>query len=143
MDPGKRVSRSGKQPTPFGAWLLREMARRDLTQSDLGRATGNEPNAVARWIYVYKRPSPEICSQIAHAFGMDDREVLEAAGHVDPPPSSLSPLQLRAIALIRLIEDPFLVAVIPMLEGLRGSSPAQRSALLQELRTAVQDNPHA
>lgn len=142
MDPAKRVSRSGKTPTDFGAWLLAQLARREMTQSDLARAIGKQTNQISRWIYIYAQPWPDACALIASALGVDEREVLERAGHIDPPPSSLTPLQDRAIALIRLIDDPLLVVVIPMLEGLRGTSPAQQAALLQELRSAAREEEH-
>lgn len=65
----------------FGAWLKRQMVRREWNQTDLAERVGVSDASVSRWLADRVVPDPASCDAIAAALliGVDD--VLSAAGH--------------------------------------------------------------
>jgi SOS-response transcriptional repressor LexA len=68
----------------FGDWLQAQLDRRDMTQSQLSRATGRSTAAVNRWVKNLDIPGLDNVQAIARALAMDVYEVAKEAG-IDLP----------------------------------------------------------
>jgi transcriptional regulator with XRE-family HTH domain len=65
----------------FGAWLKRQLNRREWNQSDLARRLETRPGVVSHWVRGDRIPDPESCRAIADALHLDEDLVLALAGH--------------------------------------------------------------
>ena len=118
----------------LGAWLQRELDRRDMRPADFARLAGVNPSLVTRWLHGTK-PSPESCDLIADVLGVDLDLVLGLAGHranVDELEPDDPVLQLRT--LVGRIEWEHHQAELKMiriqLEMLRSDDRERKSRLI-------------
>jgi len=113
----------GRERRTFGAWLKREIGRREMTQSDFARATGVSTAVVSQWVQNKRVPTTESLERIADGLRLPIEDVLAAAGHAVTPAQGpelrrlvgvltraqhlLDPNRVAALeAIIRTWEDP-------------------------------------
>ncbi len=72
-----------RQPTDLGWWLLRAMAARDLSQTDLARQIGTAQGTISRAIYEHRKFDLNFLRRLAEAFDTPYGEVLALAGYAD------------------------------------------------------------
>lgn len=85
----------------FGAWLQRQLVRREWNQSDLARRSGIHTSRISDWVNGKRAPSTENAERLADALGVSVDEVLTAAGHRPDPVDE--PERAALIALLRQI----------------------------------------
>jgi transcriptional regulator with XRE-family HTH domain len=68
---------------PLQNLIRDELARRELSISDLARTIGSQPSLVSRWMQG-QRPNTESLALIAEALGLDVLRLLRLAGHIPP-----------------------------------------------------------
>lgn len=68
----------------FGDWLRDELAKRDMTQAELSRASGITTAGVAYLISGKRNPGQDSCVKIAHALRLPEETVFRAAGLLKP-----------------------------------------------------------
>jgi len=71
----------------FVEWLEKEMAERNLSQSELARRSGVTRSAINGVLTGYRNPGPELCESIARAFKIAPEIVFRKAGILPPKPS--------------------------------------------------------
>lgn len=84
----------------FGAWLERQLARREWSKADLARRMGVANGDVSRWARDERTPSPVTIDKMADVLSVDVDFLLTLAGHrpqvieIDPdsPTARLMPL---------------------------------------------------
>lgn len=70
----------------FSVWLLKELEVRDMTQSQLARATGLSRQAISYYLgEKSKRPDDDALKQIARAFKIPPEQIYRAAGLLPTP----------------------------------------------------------
>jgi len=129
----------------FGAWLQRELDRRELRPADFARRADVNPSMVTRWMHG-TTPSPESCELIADVFGVNPDMVLTLAGH-RPNIEDLDPddpvVELQA--LVRRIQwqhhQPELKMIRAQLEMLRTEDRERRHMLVDAARAAGRFDP--
>jgi transcriptional regulator with XRE-family HTH domain len=88
----------------IGAWIRRQLTRRDWKAADLSRRMGVSPGRISEWINSERRPSPASCVKLADAFGAELDDVLALAGHrIAAEPLQPDDPKTRVIALIRRV----------------------------------------
>lgn len=73
-----------KEPTPFGWWLLHQMAGHEprLSQTDVARLAGVGQSTISRWIYDPDiKPETGRLGRLAEVLGVSKNELLQRAGH--------------------------------------------------------------
>jgi transcriptional regulator with XRE-family HTH domain len=65
----------------FGDWLREELARREMSMSELARRVGVSPGTVSRWVSNERKPDYRSCEVIARAFEYKPEFVLAQAGY--------------------------------------------------------------
>lgn len=69
----------------FSGWLLKELEARNMSQSDLARATGLTRQAISYYLgKKSKRPDDDALSQIARVFKIPAEQIYRAAGLLPP-----------------------------------------------------------
>ncbi len=76
-----------RQPTDLGWWILRAMADRDLSQTELARRVGVAQGTISRWIYEPRRADIKALRRLADTLGTPYGEVLTLAGYDDTAPT--------------------------------------------------------
>src|SRR4051812_44504018 len=66
---------------PLQTLIRDELARREMSISDLARKIGSQPSLVSRWMQG-QRPNTESLALIAEALGLDVLRLLRLAGHI-------------------------------------------------------------
>lgn len=96
----------------FGEWFMRELNRRDWSQSDFARHVGFSPGVVSNWINSGRRPEFESCLRIARALGVDPDLVVAKAGRIPTKQVRDRPLALsdvrKQFELLAPIEAPLI-----------------------------------
>lgn len=87
---------------PFGEWLTRELAKRNMRPADLGRLSGLDSAVVSNLMSGKRNPGTKTSAAIAKALDMSVDEVLQAAGLTQ----SMS-------------DDPLIKSVVTILKELR------------------------
>ena len=88
----------------LGAWIRRQLARRQWSAAQLSRQTGVSPGPISEWISGKRRPNPESCLRLADAFNVDPDFVLALAGHRIPEePLPPDDTRTRIIALVKRV----------------------------------------
>ncbi len=72
-----------RKPTDLGWWLLRAMAKRDLSQTDLGRIVDVAQGTISRAIYEHRKFDLDFLRRLAETFDTPYGEVLTLAGYAD------------------------------------------------------------
>lgn len=70
----------------FAEWLNDELQKRGWKQADLARQAGISREAVSTTLSCKRRAGFQVCSGIAHAFGMPVMDVFRLAGLAPPVP---------------------------------------------------------
>jgi transcriptional regulator with XRE-family HTH domain len=99
----------------FGSWLLKELDKHDMSQSDLARACKITTAQMSRIVSGERNAGTETLTNIAHAFKLPVDLVFEKAGLL-PPNSELSPTKRTLINLAKGLPDSDLEMVIALLE---------------------------
>lgn len=75
----------GRKPTPFGWYLLNQMAACEppMKQAELANAMGVSQSTVSRWIYETENPGPDLLRKAAAALGTNYADLLTTVGYVD------------------------------------------------------------
>lgn len=76
----KRIT---EEVSPFGEWLLQELARNNLNQGELAERVGVSGTTVSRWIYG-RQPAGKYIDLIADALSRDYDTVATKAGYRPP-----------------------------------------------------------
>ncbi len=76
----------------FSDWLLDQLTRRDMNQSELSRLSGVSRGAISHLINGTRKPGPDVLKSIAGALHLPPDEVFRAAGILpsvesDAPPT--------------------------------------------------------
>jgi len=64
----------------FPEWLLQELNSRNMSQSDLARASGVTTAQISRIISGQRKPGPEVLNSISRALKLSRETVFRAAG---------------------------------------------------------------
>lgn len=99
----------------FGSWLLKELAKRDMSQSDLARACKITTAQMSRIVSGERNAGIETLTNIAHSFKLPVDFIFEKAGLL-PPNSELSPIMRALINLAKGLPDSDLEMVITLLK---------------------------
>lgn len=68
----------------FSEWLFDELKKRDMSQSDLARATGITKGGISNLLNQVRKPDVKTIGAIASAFTMDPEELFRIAGLLPP-----------------------------------------------------------
>lgn len=111
----------------FGAWLRRQLKRRQMRQADLARRLETSSGVVSHWARDTRVPEPESCQGIADALGLSVDEVLTAAGHRTEATYD-DPITAGFVARLQKIEwDPISVTVMESaIQTLENIPPSRR-----------------
>lgn len=110
------MSMSLDETVDFAGWLLSEMHKRKLSQSDLARITGISRQAISS--YVNRRiltPDKESLQKIAHAFGMRQEDIYRVAG-ILPPANGIPPDIARAVYQLEQLPEPLRSILTKMID---------------------------
>ncbi len=88
----------------FGEWLEAELARQNMSQSDLGRRARIDKGIISRAINKERLPSPDSLSAIARGLRLPPKVVFEAAGLLPPDPETDAGFEEWAYMLSQLPE---------------------------------------
>ena len=91
----------------FAQWLVAELERKDMSQTELAEKVGCSKQAISDWIAGRAGPSPRSISQIARVLGTDSVEVYRALGRVKPRSSKLEAEAQEAADLVGLLPAPY------------------------------------
>jgi transcriptional regulator with XRE-family HTH domain len=110
----------------FAEWLLNEMQRRDLSQSELARRAGLAQATISYVLSGERNPGPEFCLGIAKAMNIPPEVVFQEAG-IFPPSSAETKNRKEADHLFSQLSDRQQNDVLTMMRALveeryRGSS---------------------
>ncbi len=72
--------------TDFAEWLNGELQKRGWNQAELARRAGISREAVSTTLSRKRKPGFQVCSGIAHAFGIPIMDVFRLAGLTPPLP---------------------------------------------------------
>lgn len=72
-------------PVQLSQKLIRLMARRNLTQEELGAALNLSHTTVGRWLAGKSRPYPRIAQQLAEYFGLPVEAIIDDSKPLPPP----------------------------------------------------------
>jgi transcriptional regulator with XRE-family HTH domain len=100
----------------FGSWLLKELDKRDMSQSDLARACGITTAQISQIVSGKRNAGKKSLTNIAQAFKLPLDYVFEIAGLLPPNPE-LSSIQRKIIHLIKNLPNSDLEAMLALLEG--------------------------
>jgi transcriptional regulator with XRE-family HTH domain len=70
----------------FSEWLMNELNKREINQSELARLSGISRGAISHIINGVRQPGPEVCDAIAKALKLPPETVFRAAGLLPPKP---------------------------------------------------------
>lgn len=104
----------------FGAWLARQLVRREMTQSDLATKLGTRPSTVGNWIHGRRVPGVESCWSIADALDLTPATVMRMAGHPVEIEEGSDDLEDRLVAMWRKLSPDGKTTTIEFVEFLRG-----------------------
>jgi len=96
----------------FATWLANELEKRDMSQSDLARASGVTRAMVSKTINGKSGVSAKSFANISRALNLPLEFVFEKAGLL--PPSGLSEAQRELIELVREMPDEDVDALIEL-----------------------------
>jgi len=88
-----------KTPTPFGAFLARQLSEKHLRASDFSRSTGISESAISSWISGTRSPSTQHINVIADGLEVQPSVVLRVLGIREDSPSSQAPEDLLKAAM--------------------------------------------
>lgn len=111
----------------FGMWLLKELEKRNMSQSDLARACSITTAQISRIISGTRSAGKDSLTAIAHALRLPPDLVFEKAG-ILPPKIELSALKRR---------------LLHVAEGLPDSDIELALSLLEQRQTFYKKNPNA
>lgn len=111
----------------FGTWLLKELEKRDMSQSDLARACSITTAQMSRIISGERNAGKDTLTNIAHALKLPPDFIFEKAG-VLPPKTELSPIKR---------------ALLHATEGLPDSDVQLALSLLEQRQEFYKKNPGA
>lgn len=89
----------------FGEWLLRELKKRELSQSDLSKISGLSRGTLSNLINGTRGIGPDSLLAIAKALKLPPTQVFEAAG-ILPPKAGEDPWVEQMDLKLRSIKDP-------------------------------------
>lgn len=107
------------------------MDTRQWSKADLGRASGISKAMVSNVLNLNQDAGPDVCRDIARAFGISQVEVFRRAGLIDEPEQGeLRPAVARILRALDPLDDVVLDAIsvqiktvlIPLAEKLRGKA---------------------
>jgi len=90
--------------TEFNGWLLKELEKRDWTQSDLARASGLSRGFISNLLNDMRQPGADACVAIAAALKIPPEVVLRKAG-ILPEKSENSPRADEALHLFNQLNE--------------------------------------
>src|SRR4051812_41301709 len=117
---------------PLQTLIRDELARREMSISDLARKIGSQPSLVSRWMQG-QRPNTESVALIAEALGLDVLRLLRLAGHIPAGAMTDRDEDARIASLIAMLRqagrDGYLTddrygALSTLIEWLRVTPPA-------------------
>jgi transcriptional regulator with XRE-family HTH domain len=89
----------------FGAWLMTELARCNMSQMDLARSTGLTRQAIGNYINLNRIPNKDAMEKIARALHRPVEALYQAAGLIpSPPPADDEELE-RLLKLFEAMTD--------------------------------------
>lgn len=89
----------------IGAWIARQLERREWTAAELSRRLGVSSGRVSEWTTGKSRPTSASCLRLADVFDADPDEVLALAGHrVALAPIDPDEARGRVVALLRRVD---------------------------------------
>jgi transcriptional regulator with XRE-family HTH domain len=90
----------------FVEWLEGELRTRDWKQADLVRRSGISSGLLSLILSRQRKPGPDTCKAIAHAFGMKEIQVLRIAGIApDAEPDKFSPIIEATAAMLKDLSE--------------------------------------
>ncbi len=98
----------------FDSWLLKEINKRDWSQSDLARSAGLHRAVIHKVINGASKPTPATLNAIAYALRIPPELVFEKAGLLKPS-SELSATERTLIHLAKGLPDGDLEMVFALL----------------------------
>jgi transcriptional regulator with XRE-family HTH domain len=99
----------------FGSWLLEELDKRNMSQSDLARASGVTPSQISHIVSEKRNAGTKSLMKIAQALKLPVDFIFEKAGLL-PPNSELSLTKRTLIGLIKGFSDSDVRMVMSLLE---------------------------
>lgn len=87
----------------FGAWLGRQLLRREWSQADLARATGISSGRISEWVRGTRLPNSESAIRLADALHEDPDYVLALSGHRPAALTDDDPEIAAVVATVRKI----------------------------------------
>ena len=115
----------------FGLWLLEELAKRDMSQSDLARACNITTAQISRIISGERNASTKSLTSIAQALKLPVDLVFEKAGLL-PANSELSPLQRKIMDIVKQLPDSGHQALFLFLEGWTGEENVEDMVIIMD-----------
>ena len=92
-----------EQMSKFSDWLFQELTKREMSQSQLAKATGLTRQAISYYLSEKsKRPDDDALKEIARVFKIPVEEIYRAA-NILPPTTNDDELDKRIMHLIRLL----------------------------------------
>ncbi len=88
----------------FGEWLASELARRNMTQSDLASSSGTTPAQISRIISGSRGVGEKALSMIAKGLDLPPETVFRAAGFL-PPQKEVNELVEQLINQASVLDD--------------------------------------
>lgn len=99
----------------FGQWLLEELEKRDMNQSDLARASNITTAQISRIISGRRGVGEQALTAIAHALRLPPDMVFEKAG-ILPPKPEMSPIKRKLLHLSEGLPESDIELAISLLE---------------------------
>ena len=116
----------------LGAWMRRQLARREWNAAELARRSGIGSGRISEWMTGKNRPNPESCLRLADVFNVDPDIVLTLAGHrVATSPLPADDAKTRIIELVRRA---------PMTESQAAGLEAMLTAWIDAERSSAKPN---
>lgn len=111
----------------FSEWLVKELNKREWSNSELARRAGVVPSYVSMVISLGRQPGLGFCKKVANALGVSEDEVVRAAGLISGPAvvSELSEEELKVLYSYRkldTIRKKEIVAILDVLITIQGSN---------------------
>ena len=78
-------------------WIKQELGKRRMTGRRFAREIGCSPTHAHRLITGAERPSPKLCREIAHVFGVTEQEVMRQVGHLSDLPKDYDKQEEREL----------------------------------------------
>ena len=99
----------------FGPWLLEELKKRNMTQSELARLAGLGSGTISNIMNGQKKVGQDTALAIANVLRLPPDLVFEKAG-ILPPKPELSPIKRALLHVAEGLPDSDIEAAIAMLE---------------------------